>query len=424
VVLQKNSTKRKNNEVKGMLKVKPQEDYPPEPGCYLIGNYYSPVAVVVLFNAPYKELPSDIESIPEKIRNLVRVAIETGASFAGTLQTENIGIEKIVANIASNPNIRYLILCGRDVEGHNSGDALRALIENGIDEKRTIIGSKAVTPYLFNIPLEAIEIFRNQVTLVDLLGEEDQEVVAKAVWSCYQEKPTKFRDYTLCDPGAYSREAKSFKLTMRVDHPEEIEEWELDEVVEKIKSGEIVGEKREKVVMREKFTPEKYAKIGKHLAKISEELSEVAKILMGEEAAVEAPPPREEVTPPKEEVVSEEEKAEIVYFDNQLRGYNGIFAAFRALKEDICGVGLNLPVAVNKAIKKLKRLKEELEESPLPAEEKEEIGSRIDEFLSQSEELPTDPGPCQKTVGTCKIGKGCFATGALDMLKLITEPER
>jgi tetrahydromethanopterin S-methyltransferase subunit A len=400
-----------------MLKVKPLEGYPPEPGCYLIGNYYSPVAVVVLLNAPYKELPSNIESIPEEIKNLVRVAIETGAAFAGTLQTENIGIEKIIANIASNPNIRYLILCGKEVQGHNSGNALRALIENGIDEKRTIIGSKAVTPYLFNIPLEAIEIFRNQVTLIDLLGEEDQGIVAKAVWSCYQEKPTKFREYTLCDPGAYSKEAKSFKLTMRIDHPEEIEEWELDEVVEKIKSGKIVGEKREKVVMREKFTPEKYAKIGKHLAKISEELSEVAKILMGEEAAVEAPPPREEA-------LSEQEELEITFFENQLRGYNGVFAAFGALKNDICGVGLNLPVAVNRAIKKLKRLKEELDKSSLSAKKKEEIGSRIDEFLSQTEELPTDPGPCQKTVGTCKIGKGCFATGALDMLKLITEPER
>lgn len=42
---------------------------------------------------------------------LVEVAIESGAALAGTLQTENIGIEKIIANVVANPNIRYLILC-------------------------------------------------------------------------------------------------------------------------------------------------------------------------------------------------------------------------------------------------------------------------------------------------------------------------
>jgi len=36
-----------------------------------------------------------------------------GAALAGTLQTENIGIEKIVANIASNPNIRHKYDWGR-----------------------------------------------------------------------------------------------------------------------------------------------------------------------------------------------------------------------------------------------------------------------------------------------------------------------
>ena len=30
----------------------------------------------------------------------------------GKLKTENIGIEKIVANVISNPNIRYLLICG------------------------------------------------------------------------------------------------------------------------------------------------------------------------------------------------------------------------------------------------------------------------------------------------------------------------
>jgi tetrahydromethanopterin S-methyltransferase subunit A len=87
---------------------------------------------------------------------LVRVAIENGAALAGTLQTANIGLKKLIANVVVNPNIRYLVLCGRDVEGHKAGDALIALIKNGVDAKRIIIGTNAVTAYLFNIPLRAI----------------------------------------------------------------------------------------------------------------------------------------------------------------------------------------------------------------------------------------------------------------------------
>ena len=30
----------------------------------------------------------------------------------GPMKTENLGVEKVVANIISNPNIRFLIVCG------------------------------------------------------------------------------------------------------------------------------------------------------------------------------------------------------------------------------------------------------------------------------------------------------------------------
>ena len=99
-----------------------------------------------------------------------------------------------------------------------------------------------------------------------------------------------------------------------------------------------------------------------------------------------------------------------------------MLAAFQALTRDICGKGMSLPVAVNKWIKMGERLKKDLEVSDLPEDKKKELAAKIDEYLSAAEQLPTDPGPCQKTAGNCKIGPGCFATGALDLLKLITEP--
>ncbi|MBU2572860.1 MAG: tetrahydromethanopterin S-methyltransferase subunit A [Elusimicrobia bacterium] len=210
-----------------VLKVKPPADYPPEEGCYLRGNDFSPVAVVVLLNYAREQIPQEIEQ-------LIRVAIEKGAALAGTLQTENIGIEKIVTNIVANPNIRYLILCGTEVAGHYTGEALKSLLENGVDKRRTIVGSKAITPYLFNIPLESIERFRKQLRLINLLNEMNPEVVEKAVWSCYQEELTKFKDYTLSDPGAYPEPAISSKITWRIKKPQEIEDWEIDDVLKKL----------------------------------------------------------------------------------------------------------------------------------------------------------------------------------------------
>lgn len=205
-----------------ILKVKPPSDYPPEEGHFLRGNDYSPVAVAVLLNAPYTKIPPEVEK-------LTRVAVETGAALAGTLQTANVGLEKMVANIVSNSNIRYLILCGGEVEGHKPGDALTALFKNGIDEKRTIIGTSAPTAHLFNVPPKAVERFRRQITIIDLMNVVDPELVKKAVWSCYQEKPTKFMDYTLYDVGAYPEPAICFKITWRIEKPENIEEWEIDE---------------------------------------------------------------------------------------------------------------------------------------------------------------------------------------------------
>jgi len=419
-----------------MLKVSPVADYPTEEGCFLCGNHYSPVAVVVMLNAPYGTMPPEVKSIPPEIDKLVRSAVETGAALSGTLQTENIGIEKIVCNIVGNPNIRYIVLCGVDVEGHHTGDALRALAENGINQQRTIIGSTAVTPYLLNIPKESIERFRKQVTLINLLGEMNPEVIGKAVWSCYQEKPAPFLNYMLSDPGAYPEQPMSCRLNWRVKKPESIEEWELEDLVKGIEEEQkAVAVPQEKEVAVRVSEP-KVAAIASHLLRITEELSQIAKIIVGE---AEAKP----IAPVKEAPVVEEEKtvcavkeeapavvapavAELtekeLYFHNQLRAYPGILAGLSACDKDICHNGLSLPVAVNSIVKKLGKLKKDIEVSSISEQRRGEFLARIDSFLEAAQRLPTDPGPCQKTVGNCTIGKGCLATGAANLLKQITEP--
>lgn len=193
-------------------KVNPPPDYPPEEGCYLRGNDFSPVAVVVILK--YRR-----DQIPPSIEELVRAGIESGAALSGTLQTENVGLEKVICNVIANPNIRYIIVCGPESPGHLVGDAISNLYKNGIDQNRRIIGTKAPAPFLFNIPPEWIERFRKQTKLIDLTNEGSPEIIREAVWTCYQERPTKFRDYELWDCGAYPEEPICGKITWKITNP-------------------------------------------------------------------------------------------------------------------------------------------------------------------------------------------------------------
>lgn len=194
-----------------MQKVQPHPDYPPEEGRYLRGNDYSPAAVIII-------LTYDAEAIPPEIEKLVRTGVEAGAALSGTLQTANIGIEKVICNIVANPNIRYLILGGPESEGHKTGDAIRALFRNGVDEKKRIIGTTGLSAYLYNVPMVFIDRFRSQLTLVDCQFQ-DGDVIRKAVWSCFQEKPVEFQGQILSDPGAFPEPPLGGKLTWKVTQP-------------------------------------------------------------------------------------------------------------------------------------------------------------------------------------------------------------
>jgi len=194
-------------------KVAPPSEYPPEEGCYLRGNDYSPIAVCVILNRNREETPKELEE-------LVRVAVESGAALAGTLQTENIGLEKVVCNIVANPNIRYLLLCGSESPGHLTGEAVTALLKNGIDEKKRVIGANAPTPYLFNVPTDSIARFRKQIQLISCLNEGAPELIREVVVACYQEQPTAFRDYALYDIGAFPQPSICQTITWRVKNPE------------------------------------------------------------------------------------------------------------------------------------------------------------------------------------------------------------
>ena len=204
-----------------MLKVKPPDDYPPEEGRYVRGNDYSPVAVCVI-------LDTFDYAIPPDLNELVMCGADTGAALSGMLQTENLGLEKMICNIVANPNIRYIVLCGRESSGHLPGEALLTLKQNGIDENKRIIGSQALTPYLANIPKELVDRFNEQiVSIVNMLckpGERDTnlpglnpKLVEEAVRSCYQENPVIFMGYKLYDMGAHPEPAIVHKIVSKLN---------------------------------------------------------------------------------------------------------------------------------------------------------------------------------------------------------------
>ncbi len=193
-------------------KVSPPEGYPPEEGRFVRGNDLSPVAVCVILK--WRE-----EEIPKEIEGLVRIGVETGAALSGSLQTENIGLEKMICNLVANPNIRWLVVCGPESPGHLTGQAVLLLSQNGVDEQSRIIGSESPTPYLYNLPPESIQRFREQIRVIDLLNEGDPKLVRDAVWSCYQEEPTEFRGYQLFDPGAFPADPICSTITWRIRQP-------------------------------------------------------------------------------------------------------------------------------------------------------------------------------------------------------------
>jgi len=110
----------------------------------------------------------------------------------GRLKTENIGIEKIVANTISNPHIRFLVICGDDIRGHRSGASLLALHKNGIDNNHRIIDAPGAIPYIENLNEDAIKRFQGQLEVVDFLEEKEKEKIDEIIADCTRKSSSSY----------------------------------------------------------------------------------------------------------------------------------------------------------------------------------------------------------------------------------------
>ena len=159
----------------------PRAGWPILPGDYSVVRFAAPVAVCTLASDSLsKELAAQA---PE------------GIAIVGTLQTENLGIERIIRNILSNPNIRFLLVCGEDSQrqvGHLAGQSLLALSVHGVDEKGRIRGAAGKRPFLKNISREQVAAFLRQVEFVPMLGETGVAPVLERVADCAIRDPGPF----------------------------------------------------------------------------------------------------------------------------------------------------------------------------------------------------------------------------------------
>ncbi|MFH1072763.1 MAG: hypothetical protein V1743_05015 [Nanoarchaeota archaeon] len=157
------------------------------PGNYRIIKEDSPVAVLTLLD----DLPLADEPI----------------ALFGQAMTENLGITRVIANLLMNPTIRYLIVCGRDVNGHYPGLALTSLYAHGYDlspegmvmvkDARTIHPEtrEAIAAADPRLPIQeetmddVMSRFREQITLVNCIGERDVARIHATIEHCLHQEP-------------------------------------------------------------------------------------------------------------------------------------------------------------------------------------------------------------------------------------------
>ncbi|MCS6815828.1 MAG: DUF4346 domain-containing protein [Blastocatellia bacterium] len=188
-----------------------ERTWPPVPGEYFAfcDGPNCPVAVSTLASV---ELAEELARIRPK-----------GLCIVGKTETENIGIDKVIKNTITNPTIRFLLLVGKEPQGHWTGSTFLALWKNGVDESMRVIGSPGKRPILRNVTRDEVEAFREQVRVVDLIGCEDVKTIIEKLQELSQD-PSPFCACVQC-----AEETKSAQIsTVPVIQAEEPTHVEMD----------------------------------------------------------------------------------------------------------------------------------------------------------------------------------------------------
>ncbi len=176
-------------------KKSPASGWPLIKGDFISGDANSPVAVVTMGS-----------HLDEK------GLCDAGAALCGSCKTENLGLEKVIANVISNPNIRFVLFCGTEVKGHLSGQTFGALHKNGVKEGR-VVGAEGAIPFIENLTDVHIKRFQEQTEVVNIMESEDLGAIKAKINELKARDPAR----SLLTPSSLkSRKQAALKLPLQL----------------------------------------------------------------------------------------------------------------------------------------------------------------------------------------------------------------
>ncbi|HSL43462.1 MAG TPA: hypothetical protein VK897_08520 [Anaerolineales bacterium] len=155
--------------------------WPMLPGAYMLGDPRGQVAVCTLTS---NELFAPLAKLP-------------GVAIAGRMYSANLGIEKMIANVTANPSIRFLLICGKESTYFQAGQALCALMANGVSSNGHIVQATGHMPELSHMDQGTIDRFRQQVKLVNHVGETDPEKLGATIQELFAQRVDPYQDTPL-----------------------------------------------------------------------------------------------------------------------------------------------------------------------------------------------------------------------------------
>jgi tetrahydromethanopterin S-methyltransferase subunit A len=146
---------------------------------FYAGDDASPVAVCTL---------SSFDLLDE----LARSPVAARLAIIGPLETENVGLERMIMTLLERPRIRWLILCGDEHRGRRPAQAMRCLMERGVAADGTIPGARSRLARLRTLSPEHVEAARRQVQIRDLVGVHDVAHITEVAQACLADDPGLF----------------------------------------------------------------------------------------------------------------------------------------------------------------------------------------------------------------------------------------
>lgn len=195
----------------------PTTGWPVLDGNYIVADPTASVAVCTLTD---QQLPELVATLP-------------GVAIVGTLATANLGIERLVTNVITNPAIGYLLVCGKDSPIFGPGQSLLALARTGTNVDLRIQDATGFDPVLRNLAAEDVDDFRTHIKVVDRIGVDDLATIAEQV-THLAARPVPRRDvatraggrsedFVLLSPGGRRRRTVDYDpagyLVITVDRP-------------------------------------------------------------------------------------------------------------------------------------------------------------------------------------------------------------